>query len=120
MKLLGQLDLVCRRMGLAPSTAKAYKSWVTSYLRFVAARDGDWKHPVALGTADVESYLNHPVTDRRLSGSSQNQCLNALVFSTAMSCPMLSRGTTSESSNYCEAAVPSACRRFSPPTRCAA
>lgn len=36
--------------------------------------------PVELGTADVEAYLNHLVGERHLSASSQNQCLNALVF----------------------------------------
>ena len=38
MKLLEQVDLVCRRMGLARATAKAYKLWIANYLRFVAAR----------------------------------------------------------------------------------
>jgi site-specific recombinase XerD len=33
-----------------------------------------------LFTDDVEAFLNHLVMDRRLSGSTQNQALNALVF----------------------------------------
>lgn len=33
-----------------------------------------------LGTDDVEAFLNDLVVERRLSASSQNQALNALVF----------------------------------------
>ena len=36
--------------------------------------------PEQLGTADVESFLNHLVGERRLAASTQNQALNALVF----------------------------------------
>jgi integron integrase len=36
--------------------------------------------PERLGTADIESFLNHLVGERHLSASSQNQALNALVF----------------------------------------
>src|SRR5438270_520497 len=39
-----------------------------------------WMHPAQLGTADCEAFLNDLVTRRRLSASSQNQALNALVF----------------------------------------
>ncbi len=80
MKLLEQVALVCRRRGLAGATVQAYSGWISSYLRFISLRDGTWKHPRELGTADVEEFLNHLVGQKRLSASSQNQCLNALVF----------------------------------------
>ena len=65
---------------VAKATVSLYGGWVDAYLRFIHARDGRWRHLAELGTADVEAYLNHLVGDRHLSASSQNQCLNALVF----------------------------------------
>ena len=41
---------------------------------------GRWEHPAKLGTGDCEAFLNDLVVRRRLSASSQNQALNALVF----------------------------------------
>lgn len=80
MKLLEQVDLAARRLRLAPSTIDAYSSWIQQYLRFSCARLGRWEHPVKLGTSDCEAFLNDLVLRRRLSASSQNQALNALVF----------------------------------------
>ena len=80
MKLLEQLDAVARRRGLAVRTIDVYLFWVRQFLTFCAAGHGGRKHPVDLGTADVENFLNDLVVRRRLSGSSQNQALCALVF----------------------------------------
>jgi len=41
---------------------------------------GDWRHPVNLGTDDVEAFLNDMVIRRRVSASAQNQALCSLVF----------------------------------------
>ncbi len=60
MKLLQQLALVCRRKGMARTTVDAYGGWVNAYLRFIQRRDGQWRHPTELGTADVEAYSNLP------------------------------------------------------------
>lgn len=80
MKLLEKLALVGRRRGLAQATVEAYSMWVRQFLTSCAAARGAWTPPAALGTADVEAFLNHLVGDRHLSASSQNQALNALVF----------------------------------------
>jgi integrase len=80
MKLLEQLHVVARRRGLSDRTVKAYSLWVKQFLTFSAGRLGDWRHPVNLGTSDVEAFLNELVMRRRLSASTQNQALNALVF----------------------------------------
>ena len=80
MKLLERVDLVGRRERLAPSTIDAYSAWIRQYLRFASARLGRWEHPAKLGTSDCEAFLNDLVVGRRLSASSQNQALNALVF----------------------------------------
>jgi integron integrase len=80
MKLLEQLETVARRRGLANNTIDAYSLWVRQFLAFCASQRGEWTHPKMLGTSDVEGFLNDLVIRRRLSGSSQNQALNAIVF----------------------------------------
>src|SRR5687768_11193637 len=80
MKVLDQLDVAGRRRRPADAPIDAYRSWVKAFLAFSAARHRTWKHPVELGTADVEAFLNDLVVRRRLSASSQNQALNALAF----------------------------------------
>jgi hypothetical protein len=67
MKLLEQAELVCRRRGMAKSTAQAYRQWIRGFLVFSANARGVWMHPVHLGTSDVEAFLNHLVADRQLS-----------------------------------------------------
>jgi site-specific recombinase XerD len=78
--LLEQVKIVARRLRFAPNTIDAYCSWIRKFLAFCAARDGEWKHPRHLATADVEAFLNDLVLRRRLSASAQNQALCALVF----------------------------------------
>jgi len=79
MKLLEELRNVARRQGLADNTIDVYSLWVRHFLTFCAQRHGQWKHPAQLATGDAEAFLNDLVIRRRLSASSQNQALNALV-----------------------------------------
>jgi site-specific recombinase XerD len=80
MKLLEQFDVLARRKRLAQNSIDAYSSWIRQFLHFAAQRAGQWVHPRKLGTPDVEAFLNELVVQRRLSASSQNQALCALVF----------------------------------------
>ncbi len=80
MKLLETFESVARQRRLADNTIDAYRSWIQQFLRFSASAHGQWKRPEELGTADVEGFLNDLLSRRRLSASSQNQALNALVF----------------------------------------
>jgi site-specific recombinase XerD len=80
MKLLERADLVCRRRGMSGRTAQVYGQWIRRFLAFAAAAKGRWTPPEQLGSADVESFLNHLVGERHLAASTQNQALNALVF----------------------------------------
>lgn len=80
MKLLDRLVVVARHRRLADATVDAYSFWIRSYLSFVAAQRGEWVPPEQLNTPDAEAFLNHLVLEKRLSASSQNQALNALVF----------------------------------------
>ncbi len=80
MKLLEQIKRVGRQMRLADRTIEAYSYWIRRYLAYSAARFGGWKRPEELFTKDLEHFLSHLVLDKRLSASSQNQALNAIVF----------------------------------------
>jgi site-specific recombinase XerD len=80
MKLLDQFIVVAQRRRLSEHTVECYLTWLRQFMTFCAARHGVWKHPTELGTADVEAFLNDLVVRRRLSASSQNQALCALVF----------------------------------------
>ena len=80
MKLLDRLAEVARLQRMSRNTVDAYSGWVRDFLSFCRDTDGSWRHPTQLGTQDVERFLNDMVTRRRLSASSQNQALCALVF----------------------------------------
>jgi integron integrase len=79
MKLLDRVRNVGMRRRLAKSTIACYRSWIAEFLRF--SRDGgSWRQPGDLGPADVERFLTHLARDRRVSASTQNQAVCAIVF----------------------------------------
>jgi site-specific recombinase XerD len=79
MKLVDEVRHVLRVRHYSYRTEQCYVAWITHYLRF-AKGDGAWRHPRELAAADVERFLTHLAVDRRVSASTQNQALNALVF----------------------------------------
>src|SRR5687768_1075272 len=58
MKMLEQFVCVARRRRLARRTIELYVHWVRQFMTFSARRHGAWRHPVELGTDDVEAFLN--------------------------------------------------------------
>lgn len=80
MKLLLRVEEVCRVRRYSPRTAQAYTHWIKRYLKAVRGRDGRWRTPEELGAEDVQWFLTGLATRRKISASSQNQALNALVF----------------------------------------
>ena len=65
---------------LAAPTREQYARWVEQFLRFHRHADGRWRGPEELRGAEVGAFLTHMAVERRLSESSQNQALCALVF----------------------------------------
>jgi len=59
----------------SPRTAEAYVGWAR---RFIAASGR--KHPRDLGPSDVVGFLSRLATEERVSASTQNQALAALLF----------------------------------------
>lgn len=56
-------------------TEKAYLHWIRRFIRF-----HDRRHPRELGKSDIESFLTSLATEARVSASTQNQALAALLF----------------------------------------
>src|SRR5215831_11372003 len=73
----GLLALARERMRtrhLAVRTEQAYLQWLERYVAFHR------RHPRELGAAAVEQFLTHLAVQRKVSGATQNQALQALLF----------------------------------------
>lgn len=57
------------------STEKTYISWLRAFAVHVG-----WKAPPDLSIVDMQNYLSSIAIERRVSPSTQNQALNALIF----------------------------------------
>ena len=80
MRLLERLDRACRLAHLAASTRVQYTRWAAQFFRFHRRADGRWRTPGELRGAEVAAFLTDMAVERRLSESSQNQAICALVF----------------------------------------
>ena len=74
-KLLTQLRIVLRTRHYSPRTEEAYVYWVRRFVRHCGLR-----HPATLSEVDVGRFLSSLAVRRRVSASSQNQALAALLF----------------------------------------
>ena len=73
--VLEALRMRMRRLGLSLRTETAYSDWLR---RFVHAHGG--RHPRELGVGEVEAFLTNLAARDRVSASTQNQALAALLF----------------------------------------
>lgn len=74
-KLLDQVRMRIRRLGLSIRTEEAYVGWIR---RFVLATGK--RHPREMGAREVESFLTGLAVHGKVSASTQNQALSALLF----------------------------------------
>ena len=74
-RLLIQLRDCIRTKHYALSTEKVYLHWVRTFIRFHGTR-----HPLELGAPEVEAFLTHLAVERKVSASTHNQALSALLF----------------------------------------
>ena len=74
-RLLDQLRMRVRRLGLSIRTEEAYAGWVR---RFILANDKC--HPREMGAREVEAFLSLLATRGGVAASTQNQALAALLF----------------------------------------
>ena len=73
--LLGRLRAAVRARHYSPRTEESYVGWVKRFVRFCGMR-----HPRELGEREVEAFLTSLAVEGRVSASTQNQALSALVF----------------------------------------
>ncbi len=74
-RLLDQAPERMRLKHYSLRTEEAYLHWVRRFILYHGKR-----HPRDLGAAEVEAFLSHLATEGRVSASTQNQALAALLF----------------------------------------
>jgi len=73
--ILTRLVSAIRQRQYSIRTEQAYEGWTCRYIAFHGSRP-----PEAMGAAQVRAFLEHLVVEGKVSASTQNQALNALVF----------------------------------------
>ncbi|QCB45478.1 integron integrase [Hydrogenophaga sp. PAMC20947] len=79
-RLLDQVSERIRYMHYSLKTEKAYLYWVRFFIRWSATQAGGMRHPRDMGVADVEAFLSMMANERKVSASTHNQALSALLF----------------------------------------
>jgi integron integrase len=74
-KLLDLLRTTAALRHLSPRTLEAYTHWTKRFIFF-----HNKQHPLNLSAPDVQRFLAHLAEHLKVSSSTQNQALNALVF----------------------------------------
>jgi len=74
-KLLDQVQQAIRRRHYSDRTEKAYVHWIKRFIFFHNKR-----HPAELAEFEIAQFLSSLATEGRVSASTQNQALNALLF----------------------------------------
>lgn len=78
-RLLDQVRERIRYLHYSLSTEKNYLYWIRFFIRQQAV-NGQMRHPRSMGTTEVEAFLTHLATERKVSTSTHNQALSALLF----------------------------------------
>src|SRR3989449_9630422 len=73
--LLGRLRAAVRARHYSPRTEESYVGWVKRFVVFHGRR-----HPDGLGEAEVRAFLEQLAERDRVSASTQNQAVAALLF----------------------------------------
>ena len=75
LRLLERLRNRLRTRHYSPRTERTYCDWVRRFVLYHERR-----HPRSMGEAEIASFLTHLATERRVSASTQNQALQAILF----------------------------------------
>ena len=76
LKLMDQVREVLRYHHYAYRTEQTYCQWILRYIHHFGGKT----HPRYLGAKDIEAFLSHLATEGKVSGATQRQALNAIVF----------------------------------------
>lgn len=74
-KLLQRTKRLLRAKHYSHRTEKAYLGWIRRFILFHGKR-----HPAHMGREEIEVYLSHLATKRKVAASTQNQALSAILF----------------------------------------
>jgi integron integrase len=74
-KLLVRVRRVIRAKHLSHRTEEAYIAWMRRFILY-----HNKKHPLVLGQDHVREFISHLAVKRRVSASTQNQALCAIIF----------------------------------------
>lgn len=98
-KLLEETRAVMRLRHYSYKTEKIYVYWMKQYFHFHNLR-----HPKEMGAVEVEAFLTHLAVEKRISASTQNQALAALLFLyrevLKIDLPWLEKFTPAKKSNH--------------------
>lgn len=78
-RVLDQLHERIRCVHYSLSTEQVYVYWVRFFIRW-SGRGGVMRHPRSRGANKVEAFLTHLATERKMSASTHNQALSAILF----------------------------------------
>jgi len=74
-RLLEQVRIAIRARHYSLRTEEAYVGWVRRFILFHGKR-----HPTEMGEKEINAFLSHLAVRGRVSASTQNQALSALLF----------------------------------------
>ena len=78
-RLLDQVREQIRYRHYSLSTEKTYLYWVKFFIRW-HGRGGVMRHPRDMGAHEVQAFLSMLAADRKVSASTHNQALSAILF----------------------------------------
>ena len=79
IRLLDQVRERIRYLHYSLSTEKVYLHWVKFFIRW-HGRGASMRHPRDMGGPEVEAFLAMLATERKVSASTHNQALSAILF----------------------------------------
>ena len=74
-RLLDEVRQRLRTLHYSYRTEQQYLGWIRRLILYSGRR-----HPATLGAAEIEAFLSHLAIDRKVSASTQNQALSAILF----------------------------------------
>jgi integron integrase len=74
-KLLDQVRDTIRLKHYSYRTEESYVQWIRRYILF-----HDKRHPLEMGSAEIEAFLTDLAVNQQVAASTQNQALSALLF----------------------------------------
>jgi hypothetical protein len=74
-KLLDQVRHAIRTRHYSPRTEETYVHWIKRFIFF-----NNKRNPAEMAEPEIARFLSNLATELRVSGSTQNQALNALLF----------------------------------------